>query len=134
MSLSVEDQLAIQQLYAKYNHYIDSGKAADWAACFTADGVFNSGQGTFTGTEALTGFVNGFAQQLKARHWTNNLIIEGDGDKATGTCYLNLLALQPGKPASTLITGIYTDTLSKAGGEWKFTSRAVAADQAGFRT
>jgi hypothetical protein len=130
MSLSVEDQLAIQQLYAKYNHYIDFGKAAEWAGCFTPDGVFNSGQGTFTGTDALVGFANGFAAQMKARHWTNNLILEGDGKNAKGTCYLNLLALQAGKPASTLITGIYTDSLTKAGGEWKFTNRAVAADQA----
>ena len=28
MGLSVEDQLAIQQLYARYNHAIDSGNGA----------------------------------------------------------------------------------------------------------
>ena len=42
MGLSVEDQLAIQQLYARYNHAIDFGRADEWAACFTSDGVFNS--------------------------------------------------------------------------------------------
>ena len=129
MALSVEDQLAIQQLYARYNHAIDSGRAAEWAACFTPDGVFDSGPaGVFTGTEGLAGFVTGFSAQLKARHWINNLILEGDGSTASGTCYLDLLALQAGKPASTMITGIYTDKLKKVGADWKFTSRAVKAD------
>ena len=128
LALSVDDHLAIQQLYARYNHAIDSGKAAEWAATFTPDGTFNSGQGVFTGTEALAGFATGFAAQLKARHWVNNLVIEGDAAAATGTCYLNLMALQAGKPASTLVTAIYTDTLKKVGSDWKFTSRAVTPD------
>lgn len=131
MALSVEDQLAIQQLYAKYNHAIDSGKGDEWAATFTADGVFNSGSGTFTGTEQLAGFGGGLAKRMKARHWTNNLIIEGDGAKATGTCYLALYRLTPGEqpPAGILITGIYNDELSRgADGAWRFTSRAVTGD------
>jgi len=130
MSLSVEDQLAIQQLYAKYNHAIDSGDGAGWAATFTADGKFHSGSGDFAGTEQLAGFGDGFAKRLKARHWTNNLIIEGDGSSATGTCYLSLLRLTPGEqpPASILVTAIYNDTLVKADGGWKFTERTVTGD------
>jgi ketosteroid isomerase-like protein len=131
MALSVEDQLAIQQLYARYNHAIDSGKADAWAACFTADGSFESPQGTFTGTEGLTGFVHGFHAQMKgkARHWTNNLVVEGDGGKATGTCYLVLnMGSEPGKPPAAAAAGIYRDQLAKQAGEWKFSSRAVAID------
>lgn len=132
MALSVEDQLAIQQLYAKYNHSIDSGRGADWAATFAADGVFDSGtSGVFTGTEQLKGFGDGFATRLKARHWTNNLLIQGDGAKATGTCYLVLFRLTPGErpPAGILITGIYNDELARgADGAWRFTKRSVVAD------
>lgn len=130
MALSVEDNLAIQQLYARYNHSIDMGKAADWAACFTPTGVFDSGaQGRFEGTDALVGFATGFSAQLTARHWINNLMIDGDGGGATGTCYLQLLRLQAGKPASPLATGIYVDALTKADGAWKFTNRTVNVDQ-----
>ena len=33
-----------------------------------------------------------FAKNLTgARHWTNNHVIDGDGDSATHTCYLQLL-------------------------------------------
>jgi DNA-binding GntR family transcriptional regulator len=125
--LAVEDQLAIQQLYARYNHAIDSGDATGWAACFTADGTFSSATGNFAGTQQLTEFASGFASRLKARHWTNNLVIDADGEGAKGTCYLMLLLLAEGK-ANILTTGIYTDQLVRDGGAWKFASRSVAGD------
>ncbi|MCC6959286.1 MAG: nuclear transport factor 2 family protein [Dehalococcoidia bacterium] len=131
MPLSVEDQLAIQQLYARYNHAIDSGNGAGWAATFTPEGVFVSGSGTFSGTEQLTGFGTAFATRMKARHWTNNLVLEGDGTSATGACYLGLYRLTPGEqpPASLLVTAIYNDSLVKgADGEWRFTKRTVTSD------
>jgi uncharacterized protein (TIGR02246 family) len=79
-ALATEDMLAIQQLYARYNHAIDSGEAAGWAACFTADGTFTSGaSGSYAGTEQLAAFAQGFASRMKARHWTNNLLLEAAG-------------------------------------------------------
>ena len=131
MPLSVDDQLSIQQLYARYNHAIDSGKADAWAACFTPEGTFESPQGVFTGNEGLIGFAKGFHAQMKgkARHWTNNLVIEGNGGTASGTCYLVLnMGGEPGKPPSAAAAGIYLDQLAKQAGEWKFTRRAVAID------
>ena len=130
MALSADDQLAIQKLYSQYNHAIDFGDAAGWAGCFTADGVFSSGSGQFAGTAALTEFAAGFAARMKARHWTNNLVVEGDGQNATGTCYLALYRLTPGEkpPATLLSTGVYTDTLVKSGGAWKFTKRHSVGD------
>lgn len=131
MALSVEDHLAIQQLYAKYNHAIDSGDGAGWAATFAADGVFSSATGTFTGTEQLAGFGTAFAQRLKGRHWTNNLVLEGAGARANGSCYLALFRLSPGEqpPASILTTAIYRDELAKGpDGAWRFTKRTVVGD------
>ena len=129
MPLPVVDQLAIQQLYARYNHSIDSGQAEEWAACFTPEGAFSaSSAGTFTGTEALAGFARGFAAQLKARHWTNNLLLDGDGRTATGRCYLMLMRLQPGNPATVLATGLYEDQLTKTAGGWRFASRSLRND------
>lgn len=130
MSLSTDDQLAIQQLYARYNHSIDSGQGDAWAATFAVDGVFSSGSGTFTGPEQLAGFANGFAKQLKARHWTNNLLIEESAGGAKGSCYLMLLRLTPGErpPAGVMVTAIYNDELRKIDGDWRFTTRTVTAD------
>ncbi len=128
MSLSVEDQLAIQQLYARYNHAIDFGRAEEWANCFTADGVFSSGAaGEYTGRDALTEFAKGFSSRIKGRHWTNNLVLEADGDGARGSCYLQLLRLGGESPV-IMLTGVYEDALVRTPEGWKFSRRTVHAD------
>lgn len=131
MPLTVEDQLAIQQLYARYNHAIDSGDGPAWAGAFTPDGVFSSATGTFTGKDRLTAFGTAFATRMKARHWTNNLVLDGDGNTAIGRCYLALFRLTPGEqpPATILTTAIYNDELARdAGGQWRFSRRTVTGD------
>jgi hypothetical protein len=128
-ALSTEDQLAIQQLFARYIHAIDSGKGDAWAACFTSDGTFDSATGSFAGTQQLSEFGTAFAQRLKARHWITNLVIEPADNGAAGSCYLMLLRLAgDDKPTSILATAIYRDTLVKADGQWKFSARKVEGD------
>lgn len=127
-TLAAEDTLAIQDLYARYNHAIDFGDGNGWAACFTVNGVFTSTTGTFTGAADLATFATGMAARMKARHWTNNLVIESDGDGARGKCYLMLLKLNEGGPASVLVTAVYDDTLVKEGNSWKFAARTVTGD------
>jgi hypothetical protein len=128
MGLNTEDRLAIQELYARYNHAIDFGHADDWAACFTPEGTFSSpGAPESKGTAALAAFASGFAATMKARHWTNNLVLTPNGNGVSGTCYLVLLNLAA-KPASIMISGIYQDELVRSGGEWKFASRKVSVD------
>lgn len=130
MALTVEDRLDINELYARYNHAIDSGNGDAWAGTFTATGTFTSQGKTQTGPAELSAFASGMGSRLKIRHWTNNLVIDGDGDGAKGSCYLLLLRLTPGEqpPASMLTTAIYHDTLVQEGGSWKFSSRSVAGD------
>ena len=124
MPLSVEDRLAIQELLARYNHAIDGGDPEGWAATFAPDGTFESRGEVHTGTEQLATFARGFQQRLPgARHWNNNLVIDGDGEQATTTCYLQLW--REGQLASE---GRYVDTLRKIDGQWRFTSRKVVRD------
>ena len=130
MALSVEDQLDIQQLYARYNHAIDFGDAAGWAACFTPDGVFESGPGApKIGSEALTGFATAFAARMqgKARHWNTNIVLEDTASGARGKCYLMLLSMAE-KPATAAVTAVYHDELVKTADGWKFSSRKVQGD------
>lgn len=124
MPLSVEDRLAIQELIARYNHAIDGGDPDGWAATFAPDGTFESRGEVHAGTEQLATFARGFQQRLPgARHWNNNLVIDGDGDQATTTCYLQLW--REGQLASE---GRYVDTLRKIDGQWRFASRKVVRD------
>ncbi len=132
MSLNTQDYIDIQMLYARYNHAIDSGRAEAWAATFTPDGVFSgSGSPASHGAAELTAFAQGFAgnMQGKARHWTNNLVIEPSTGGAKGSCYLILYRIAGASaPPAILATGIYSDALAKGAGGWKFVSRSVAID------
>ena len=129
--LDAADKLEILELAARYNHAIDFGDGKAWADTFTPDGVFKGGgPGPVQGREALAAFVGGFAQNMAgARHWTNNHVIDGDGDSATHTCYLNLIQTKDG--AKSVVTARYNDEVVKVDGAWKFASRTVNPDNAG---
>lgn len=127
--LTTEDRLAIQALYARYCACFDLGDAEGWVNCFAPDGVFRSAK-DFHGHAELRGFVD---ERFKARptgpqrnvqHWNANLIVEGDGSRAKGMCYIFLM----GQDAATKQTvfpvqGTYSDDLVKLNGQWKFAQR-----------
>jgi SnoaL-like domain len=126
--LSAQDNFEIQQLYARYNNAIDSGDAEGWAATFTPDGVFN----TFSGHDALVGFVKMWREKLGGatrKHWNTNLQISGDSKEATASVYLMLVDFGT-KPASILMTGMYSDSLIKTKDGWRFTKRTTKGDVA----
>lgn len=127
MPLAPEDLFAIQQLYARYNHAIDFGDADGWAACFTEDGVFSAPGTEVAGRESLRTFAADFSTRMRARHWTNNLLIDGDGDVARGRCYLALLRLGE-EGVRIAATGRYEDELVRAGEGWRFRRRTVTMD------
>ena len=62
-------------------------------------------------------------------HWVSGVLIEGDGERALMTCYLQVVAGKTNElNASTTATGFYRDRLRKANGQWKFESRFVTFD------
>jgi hypothetical protein len=128
MTLSAQDYVEIQQLYARYNVAIDTGDAEAYAATFTPDGVFNS----FSGHDALVGFVKAWRERLNGAsrpHWNTNLLISGDGKNATGSVYLMLLDVST-KPVSIAAVATYTDSLVKTSSGWRFTKRTTHSDGA----
>jgi hypothetical protein len=125
-TLSAQDNVEIQQLYAHYNIAIDSGDAEGWAATFIPEGVFN----TYTGHDALVGFVKMWREKLNGaarKHWNTNLQLSGDAKQASGTVYLMLVDTST-KPASIIFTGIYNDNLVKTKQGWRFAKRTTTAD------
>jgi hypothetical protein len=124
--LSAQDNVEIQQLYAKYNNAIDSGDGEAWASTFTPDGVFN----TVSGHDALVGFVKTWREKLNGatrKHWNTNLLISGNSKEATGSVYLMLVDFSA-KPPGILFTGTYADSLVKTKDGWRFTKRTTKAD------
>jgi uncharacterized protein (TIGR02246 family) len=134
--LAAEEQLAIQQLYARQSHAIDSGDARGWAACFTSDGAFRSPTygAPVVGTEALTAFAADFAQAaadagVVRRHWTTALALEiaTDGSVAA-RCYAMVLATAVGERPVIERTVVFHDRLVRRDGRWLIEERQVRVD------
>jgi uncharacterized protein (TIGR02246 family) len=126
--LSADDYLEIQQLYARYNTAIDSGDAEGYTATFTPDGVFN----TFSGHDALVGFIKQWREQMKGasrRHWNTNLVITPTAEGASGTVYLFLMDVSA-KPPAIQATAKYEDQLVKTADGWRFKHRQTKPDSA----
>ena len=133
---AVEDQLAIGQLYARQSHAIDSGDSAGWAACFTADGTFESPtyDAPVTGTEALEAFAAAFASAaaeagLVRRHWTTSLVLEADAeDRVAAACYALVLATAEGEAPRIERSVVFHDRLVRRDGRWLMERREVEVD------
>ena len=132
--LSTEDRFAIQNLYARYCACFDLGDADGWINCFAKDGIFKSAK-DMQGPEQLREFVEG---RIKVRpdgpnrnvqHWNANLIVEGDGNKAKGLCYIMLVGQSAADKQQVFpVQGTYADDLVKVDGEWKFAVRQMFRD------
>jgi hypothetical protein len=124
--LSTQDYIDIEQLYATYNHAIDSGDGEAWAATFTADGTFNQ----FTGHDQLVGFIKQWREGMNGgnrRHWNTNLRIVPSSDGASASVFLMLVDVST---KSIVATGMYNDTLVKTAGGWRFKTRQTKMDAA----
>jgi hypothetical protein len=125
-NLTPADYAEIEQLYATYNHAIDTGDGDTWAGTFTADGTFN----TFTGREQLVGFIKQWREKMNGgnrRHWNTNLKVVGTADGANGSVYLMLVDVGT-RPPAVISTGMYTDSLVKTAQGWRFKKRLVKID------
>jgi hypothetical protein len=125
-SLTADDYIEIQQLYAKYNIAIDSGDAEGYAATFIPEGVFN----TFNGHDALVGFIHRWRDAMKGgnmRHWNTNLAITGTPEGASGSVYLLLVDVSAKPPAITTAAK-YEDQLVKTADGWRFKKRVTKGE------
>ncbi|MGA2305094.1 MAG: nuclear transport factor 2 family protein [Acidimicrobiales bacterium] len=130
MGLTVEDQLAIQGLTARYNFAIDTGDGEAFAAAFVENGVLDAAGQVTEGRAALADYARAFAGSVRApRHVITNLVIDGDGTFATLKAYLQLSIMSGEPPQSTVLAiGGYDDTLSKEDGTWRFVRRVFTID------
>jgi hypothetical protein len=128
MTLSTDDIVAINTLYARYNHAIDHGRHDEFAATFTAEGSLDAAGSQTVGQEALVGFSEGVQAGMPGiRHLVTNILLDGGGDTASGAAYLSVNI--PGEEGRVVIlTGVYEDQLSRVDGSWLFVSRKLNPD------
>lgn len=127
--LRPEDDLAIRRLYARYNETIRLGDAEAWASCFAIDGRFSNRGTAVAGRAELITYAAGWIGSGNARYWIDNLLLSTTAQGVFGTCYLVILHAGNADDRPSLnLTGIYTDSLERVDGEWKFASRHIERD------
>jgi uncharacterized protein (TIGR02246 family) len=129
---SVEDRLAIQDLFARYMWALDGGDADGILDCFTIDGALESPAiGRREGQDGLREFATRFsrfhANGAQLRHIISNIRCEVDGDRAKARCYLVVYLTRNGG-SRLLGPGHYDCDLRREGGRWLFETRRVLMD------
>ncbi len=127
MPLSTADTTEILQLYSRYNTAIDTGDGKAFGICFVPDGTFDPGNGKIEGAEAIGEFGTQTHKAMPLmRHNATNIVLDGNGDTATGSAFLiGYLAIPDYK---VIVTGRYLDQLTKTESGWRFVDRAFSAD------
>jgi hypothetical protein len=123
-TLSTQDYLDIQQLYARYNWVIDAGDVEGYVALDTPDGSFN----TFNGADGLRTFMKNRSAGTR-RHWNSNLVIAPTAGGASGKVYLLLVDVGQ-KPPVISSAARYEDELVKTATGWRFKKRKTTSDPA----
>ena len=122
--ISIDDRMAILDLCAEYNYYIDTAESEKWADTFTADGVFDGTVGRAEGRDALVAFCKQFGTDYPgAMHFTDNHLFYPEGEAMKHKCFLSFQV--PSEGGTNVILVGYEDDLVKIDGAWKFRSRRV---------
>lgn len=125
------DYVEILNLYSAYNLASDSGDAEWYADCFTENGE-QHGTYDVIGRAALVEYKKkDFATRshLYRRHWNGSIHLEKiDDDTVRGRCYLFGYNGEPGTLPHTTHAGVYTDTIKREKGAWKFAHRKLVFD------
>lgn len=130
---SVEDWIAINDLFIRYATALDHGEVETIVDCFTADAVVDSPvMGSFSGQVAIREFAERNAKLFRAgvqmRHVISNVQMDVDGDRARASAYL-LNYLTKNGTSELLSPGSYECRLVKTAGTWRFSYRLVKLDR-----
>jgi uncharacterized protein (TIGR02246 family) len=132
MTPSIEDRLAIGDLFTRYTCALDAGDVDTLVDCFTENGALVSpAVGAHAGRPAIRAFAERFARfrasGSQLRHVISNLMMQVNGDHAHATCYLTVFLTRDGK-SRLLAPGYYDCELRKTDGVWRFQNRIVRHD------
>jgi len=130
---SIEDRLAVEDLFVRYAAALDEGDVEGVVDCFTKDGWLDSPiVGRHQGEASLRAFAERIAESKRRgaqfRHAVSNFRIDISGDRGRARCYLLDFATVAGK-CELLSSGEYDCELEKVDGEWLFASRIVRMDR-----
>ena len=118
------DREAIRDLACRYAHCVWQKDAVGATELFTEDGVMDPGdRPPHEGRETMLEIYRQMLEESELRPFVHNHVIELAGDRATGTCYLDLHDTIDGRSMTGL--GHYEDQYVRIEGQWKFRSRKL---------
>jgi hypothetical protein len=118
------DVEAIRDLARRYAHYVWQQDASGVVGLFTEHGEMDTGdRPVIRGRKALLEAYDEMFASSEFHPMVHNHVIDPRGNRATGTCYLDLHAVVEGK--DMIGSGYYQDRYARVGGEWKFQSRKL---------
>lgn len=132
-----EDRAAIEDLQARYLFAMDFHDPDLYVQTFTEDGILDVGSGEIRGREAIREVIARMPNppvppadsglwQAVGRHNISNIVIEIDGNQATGRAYWFHYSNDT-PTRSTVFDGFghYEDELVKVDGQWLFSKRRI---------
>jgi ketosteroid isomerase-like protein len=121
---ALADLEAIRDLARRYAHCVWQQDAAGASALFADDAEMDTGEGPpLRGREAVREAYEAMFETTVLRPMVHNHVIDLDGDRAGGTCYLDLSAVMDG--ADRVGSGYYLDRYVRVGENWRFQSRKL---------
>lgn len=132
-TLTPEDYIEIQQLYARYAFYLDTGNADGFVSVWAPDGEFvggrQAGQANAVRTPNTGDALRRQGSSGGWRHVNSNLIITPTAEGADGLVYLVRFNLREySNPYKIDQTSIYQDKLVKTPQGWRFKRRVSWRD------
>lgn len=122
---ALADKEAIRDLARRYAHCVWTKDVPGTVNLFADDGEMDTGERPpIRGRAALLDAYQAMITGPSMFPYVHQHLIDLDGDRATGVCYLDLRATLPGGTRMTGF-GYYDDVYVRAGGEWKFESRRL---------
>lgn len=121
----IESRMAIEELIAQYAHGFDSQDVELVKSVFHDDALLALGPpfGDFDGLESIGTAANDLWEQSPLmHHWMANVVIEIDGDEATGLAALDGLVMNVDDGPSMVI-GNYRDRYERRDGRWAIAER-----------
>jgi 3-phenylpropionate/cinnamic acid dioxygenase small subunit len=126
----------VQQFYARQMQLLDDGKVAEWAATFTADGVFaaNAHPQPTVGRDAIAFSAAKAHDQLeslgvKRRHWLGMVAVDsGEAGEITARCYALVFEIPRGGQAMLRLSTLCEDRLVRGAEGWQVKYRSVSRD------
>ena len=127
MALDIQDKFAIEELLRRCCYNADYNPPESMREIFTPDAVFEvpamdiSCQGI---DNMIAFFTQSRAGFPSARHVINNVVVEGDGDTAKSSAYLQVLRTDEGA-IGVVSVARYLDTLKRTAAGWRLAHRTV---------